>query len=106
VLSAHPIIGRGIHRVAAQKVKLEMAVRGKNVHYLINQIQRRHWIAQGQRVGFSEADVEEMIGELTARTMDVIDEVSGLLPNDFPLDVAGAIFDGVQRLNRTLALST
>ncbi|HEV3425869.1 MAG TPA: type II toxin-antitoxin system HipA family toxin [Paraburkholderia sp.] len=106
VLPAHPIIGRGIHRVAAQKVKLEMAVRGKNVHYLINQIQRRHWIAQGQRVGFSEADVEEMIGELTARTMDVIDEVSGLLPNDFPLDVAGAIFDGVQRLNRTLALST
>jgi serine/threonine-protein kinase HipA len=106
VLSAHPIIGAGAGRLPAQKVKLAMAVHGKNVHYLLNQIQRRHWIAEGQRVGFSAASVEAMIGELTARTGTVIDEVSSQLPADFPMDVAEAVFDGMRRLNRKLAQST
>jgi serine/threonine-protein kinase HipA len=104
VLSAHPIIGRGAHHLAAQKVKLAMAVQSKERHYLLSQIQRRHWIAQGQRIGFSEANVEEMIGELTTRTKDAIDEVAALLPRDFPMDVAEAIFNGMLRLNRKLAL--
>jgi serine/threonine-protein kinase HipA len=80
-----------------------MAVRSKNVHYLINEIQRRQWIAQGQRVGFSAADVEAMIGELTARTADVIDKVAAQLPRDFPADVAETIFNGMRRLNGKLA---
>jgi serine/threonine-protein kinase HipA len=103
VLSAHPIIGTGGNQFAAQRVKLAMAVRSKNVHYLINEIQRRHWIAQGQRVGFSAADVEAMIGELTARTAGVIDEVAALIPREFPADVAEAIFNGMRRLNGKLA---
>ncbi|MGF6599934.1 serine/threonine-protein kinase HipA [Paraburkholderia sp. GAS448] len=103
VLSAHPIIGTGARRLSAHKVKLAMAVRSKNVHYLVNQIQHRQWIAQGQRVGFSEAAVGEMIGELTARTRGVIDKVSALLPQDFPMDVAEAIFNGMLRLGRKLA---
>ncbi|MGF6919022.1 type II toxin-antitoxin system HipA family toxin [Paraburkholderia sp. 40] len=103
VLSAHPIIGSGAGRLAAQKVKLAMAVRGKNVHYLLNQIQRRHWVAEGQRVGFSAADVDTLIDQLTAQTETVIDTVSSQLPADFPLDVADAVFDGMRRLNRKLA---
>lgn len=104
VLSAHPIIGRGAHHLAAQKVKLAMAVQSKERHYLINQIQRRHWVAQGQRIGFSEAEVEEMIGDLTMRTKDAIDEVAALLPRDFPMDIAEAIFNGMLRLNKKLAM--
>jgi serine/threonine-protein kinase HipA len=106
VLSAHPIIGAGAGRLPAQKVKLAMAVRSKNVHYLLNQIQRRHWIAQGQRVGFSAANVETMIDELTSRTDAVIDEVSAQLPVDFPMDVADAVFGGMRRLNRKLGQFT
>ncbi|SDR50545.1 serine/threonine-protein kinase HipA [Paraburkholderia fungorum] len=102
VLSAHPIIGTGTGRLAAQKVKLAMAVRGKNVHYQLSQIQRRHWIAQGQRVGFSAADIDAMIDALTERTEAVIEEVSSLLPEDFPMDIAGSIFEGMRRLNRKL----
>ncbi|NVH72084.1 type II toxin-antitoxin system HipA family toxin [Paraburkholderia sp. JPY432] len=103
VLSAHPIIGSGAGRLAAQKVKLAMAVRGKNVHYLLNQIQRRHWVAEGQRVGFSATDVDALIDQLSAQTETVIDTVSSRLPPDFPLDVADAVFDGMRRLNRKLA---
>jgi serine/threonine-protein kinase HipA len=66
-------------------------------------VERRHWIAQGKRVGLSAADVEQMIGELTARTPSVIDEVAALLPRDFPMDVADAVFNGMRRLNRKLA---
>ncbi|MGF6477963.1 type II toxin-antitoxin system HipA family toxin [Paraburkholderia sp. JPY419] len=103
VLSAHPIIGSGAGRLAAQKVKLAMAVRGKNVHYLLNQIQRRHWVAEGQRVGFSATDVDALVDQLSAQTETVIDTVSSRLPPDFPLDVADAVFDGMRRLNRKLA---
>ncbi|MEX3636197.1 type II toxin-antitoxin system HipA family toxin [Paraburkholderia sp. BR14320] len=103
VLSAHPIIGSGAGRLAAQKVKLAMAVRGKNVHYLLNQIQRRHWVAEGQRVGFSATDVDALIDQLSAQTETVIDTVASQLPADFPLDVADAVFDGMRRLNRKLA---
>ncbi|MGI4813873.1 MAG: type II toxin-antitoxin system HipA family toxin [Janthinobacterium lividum] len=105
VLSAHPIIGRGRNKLAAQKARLAMAVRSKNSHYLIEQIQRRHWIAQGERVGLLMADVEQLIGELTARTAQVIDEVSALIPRNFPMDVAQAVFDGMRRLNGRLAAS-
>jgi serine/threonine-protein kinase HipA len=103
VLSAHPIIGAGRNQFAAQRVRLAMAVRSKNAHYLISEVERRHWIAQGKRVGLSAADVEQMIGELTARTPSVIDEVAALLPRDFPMDVADAVFNGMRRLNRKLA---
>ncbi|WP_233857814.1 type II toxin-antitoxin system HipA family toxin [Paraburkholderia sp. HD33-4] len=103
VLSAHPIIGSGAGRLAPQKVKLAMAVRGKNVHYLLNQIQRRHWVDEGQRVGLSAADIDTLIDELTELTETVIDTVASRLPADFPLDVADAVFDGMRRLNRKLA---
>jgi serine/threonine-protein kinase HipA len=105
VLSAHPIIGRGANHLALQKVKLAMAVQSKERHYLLNHIQRRHWIAQGQRIGFSADDVEEIISELTTRTKDAIDEVADILPRDFPMDIAEAIFNGMLRLNRKLALT-
>jgi serine/threonine-protein kinase HipA len=47
-----------------------------------------------------------MIGELTARTPNVIDEVAGLLPKNFPMDIAEAIFNGMRWLNSKLTLST
>jgi serine/threonine-protein kinase HipA len=103
VLSAHPIIGKGRNHLAPQRARLAIAVHGRNVHYAIDQILPRHWIAQGQRVGFAPAEVERMIDMLTARTDEVIDEVSSRVPNDFPMDVADAIFGGMRRLARKLA---
>ncbi|MBB3257710.1 serine/threonine-protein kinase HipA [Paraburkholderia bannensis] len=102
VLSAHPIIGRGRNQLAAQRASLAMAVRGRNAHYRIAQIFPRHWIAQGQRVGFSVEEVEEMMATLAQQTERVIDEVGAQLPDDFPLDVAEAIFAGMRRQARIL----
>lgn len=103
VLSAHPIIGTGPNKLAAQRARLAMAVRSKNVHYLINDIQRRNWIEQGQRTGLSIPAVEQMIDALTDLTAKVIDEVAALLPRSFPMDLAESVFKGMNRLNRKLA---
>jgi serine/threonine-protein kinase HipA len=103
VLSAHPIIGRGRDQLAAQRASLAMAVRGRNAHYRIAQIFPRHWIAQGQRVGFSVDEVEEMLTAVAQQTGRVIDEVGAQLPDDFPLDVAEAVFAGMRRQARILA---
>jgi serine/threonine-protein kinase HipA len=43
-----------------------------------------------------------MIGELSARTPGVSDEVSALLPKDFPMDLAEAVFNGMRRLGKKL----
>jgi serine/threonine-protein kinase HipA len=102
VLSAHPIIGRGRNQLAAQRARMAMAVRGRNAHYLIGEIQRRHWLAQGKRVGLPEADAEVLLDTVSTRTQDVIDEVSARLPADFPMDIAEAIFNGMQRSAKKL----
>ncbi|SKC91981.1 type II toxin-antitoxin system HipA family toxin [Paraburkholderia hospita] len=103
VLSAHPIIGRGANRIPMQKAKLAMAVRGTSNHYLIGQILRRHWIAQGQQVGLSPDDVDEMIASVTHATQRVIDTVAAQLPSGFPEDLASAIFDGMLKHSKKLA---
>lgn len=103
VLSAHPVIGRGANQLPAQRARLAMGVRGKHIHYPLHQIRRRHWIAQGQRVGFAPADVDALIDTLTARTAGVVDAVSARLPRDFPRDVADAIFSGMLGLSARLA---
>jgi serine/threonine-protein kinase HipA len=102
VLSAHPIIGNGRNRLARQKAKLAMSVRSQDKHYHIAEIQRRHWIAQGARVGYPADQVEEMIAQVAQRTDAVIDDVSARLPADFPADIATKIFDGMRRFNRKL----
>ncbi|WP_213302882.1 type II toxin-antitoxin system HipA family toxin [Paraburkholderia sacchari] len=102
VLSAHPIIGRGRNQLPAQRASLAMAVRGRNAHYRIAQILPRHWIAQGQRVGFAAAQVEAMMETVAGATERVIGEVAAQLPGDFPLDVAESIFEGMRRLAKVL----
>lgn len=103
VLSAHPIIGKGRNRLAPQKATLAMAVHGKNAHYAIEGIMRRHWISQGRRIGFSADEVETLLATITARTELAIDAASALLPRDFPAEVAEAIFTGMRRQRRRLA---
>ena len=80
MLSAHPIIGPGRNQVAPQKAKLAMAVRGNENDYLIGQIRRRHWLAQGRQVGLSTQSVEALIHELIAATDLVLSKVAASLP--------------------------
>jgi serine/threonine-protein kinase HipA len=96
VLSAHPVIGMDRGKIHLGKVKLAMAVRGSENHYLMQQIVLRHWYAMGKRVGLEHALVRDIVEELIDRTKAVIDRVGGQLPAGFPMDVADSIFAGLQ----------
>jgi serine/threonine-protein kinase HipA len=103
VLSAHPVIGKGKNQISPHKVKLAMAVRGSTNYYLIDEIQRRHWIAQAQQVGLGAKVGEKLIEDVIGRTESVIDEVSESLPDDFPTDVVDAVFSGMRKQSARLA---
>lgn len=103
VLSAHPVIGKGKNQIPPNKAKLAMAIRGSTNYYLIDKIQRRHWLAQAQQVGLGASVAERLIEESVVATNAVIDKVSMLLPNDFPIDVAESVFKGMRRHSVRLA---
>jgi serine/threonine-protein kinase HipA len=97
VLSAYPVIGKGKNQIAPNKAKLAMAIRGSTNYYVIDKIHRRHWIAQGQQAGIGAAMAERLIEETLAATAPAIAAVSELLPMNFPMYIAEAIFNGLQR---------
>lgn len=105
VLSAHPVIGKGLNQISPQKARMAMSVRGKSHHYLIEQIQRRHWVAQAKQVGLSSDFVEQVIESLIEQTESVISDVSKLLPANFPLHIAESIFQGMRAQVRKLNLT-
>lgn len=97
VLSAHPVIGKGKNQIAPNKAKLAMAIRGSTNYYLIDKIQRRHWLAQAQQVGLGAAMAERLIDEIVDATDGVIAQIGQLLPKEFPLDIAESIFQGIRK---------
>ncbi len=103
VLSAHPVIGKGKNKIPLQKAKLAMAVRGNTNHYLIEKIQRRHWLAQAQQVGLGAVAAGQLIEEVIESTDAVINAVSKLLPDNFPMDIAEPIFSGMKKQCANLA---
>ncbi|GAB2180676.1 type II toxin-antitoxin system HipA family toxin [Denitratisoma sp. agr-D3] len=97
VLSAHPVIGKGSNQISPKKAKLAMAVRGSANYYLIDKIQRRHWISQAQQVGLGATAAEQLIEEVIDTTTTVMTDVGKMLPKDFPMDMAEAIFNGMKQ---------
>ena len=107
VLSAHPILGSGANKVALQRAKLAMAVRGSENHFHLQLIQRRHWLKHAQMVGLGAPAAERIIEEVLALTRNVVDAVYRQLPSQFPQDLAEAILGGMlnqsERLGRMAA---
>lgn len=101
VLSAWPLIGNGKNQLAWKNAKLAMAVCGKNRHYHLSTIMRRHFNATAAKCGWGES-AEDIIGELLARVEGAIDAAAMQLPQGFPQDVAAAIFEGVRTQARRL----
>lgn len=94
VLSAYPVLGTGAGQIAPQKVKMAMAVRARNAHYRMADIQRRHWNAIAKRCGVADT-AEDWIGELLGRAPQVIAKLRDELPPGFPRYLVDAVFDGL-----------
>jgi serine/threonine-protein kinase HipA len=100
ILSAYPVLGKGRGKLSPFKIRMAMAVRGKNRHYRWREICARHWLETARRCGFSEmkATMEEVI----AQTPRVVDQVFARLPRRFPGPIADAILGGVAAAARLL----
>lgn len=101
VLSAWPIIGRGPSQLAWQKAELAMAVRSKNVHWKLKDIQPRHWKGVARATGLRDAD--GLIDEVIAQVPAALKQVGEALPEGFPGRISGKIFAGIEQQAKVLA---
>lgn len=102
VLSIWPIIGTGTHEISWHDARLAMAVRGRNKHYKLKDIRRRHFDELALRCGLGET-AEALIEEVLAATPAVIASVQRKLPRGFPQTVLDAILQGLARSAKRLA---
>jgi serine/threonine-protein kinase HipA len=94
------MLGHGRGKLPPQKVKMAMAVEGKNRHYLWDGIRARHWIETAKRCGI--ADMEAIIADVTSRTPAVIERVGAAIPKGFPSPIAETILAGVRASSERL----
>ncbi len=105
VLSAYPVLGHGRGKLSPHKIKMAMAVWGKNRHYRWREISTRHWLETARRCGFGE--MKSVIEGVIAGTPQVIARARELLPPDFRAEVAEPILlgtaDAARRLGEQMA---
>ena len=78
-----------------------MALMGKNRHYLMHNIQRRHFSTTAQKVAYGTS-AEPVIEEILARTIAAVAEVRQSLPAGFSQHVADRILGGFEQAAQAL----
>jgi serine/threonine-protein kinase HipA len=89
VLSAWPIIGEGADRLSPHRARLAMAVRTRNAHHRLREIQTRHWQALALSVG-GEALWVEMVALVVA-----VDSAIAVVQGRRPADLSGGVWEAV-----------
>jgi serine/threonine-protein kinase HipA len=102
VMSAYPVLGKGPNQWSPQQVKLSMALLGKNRHYTMHSIARRHFNSTAQQLGFEE-NIEPLIEDLLERTPSVIERVKQQLPDGFSGHVAETVLGGLEKAANKLS---
>lgn len=98
-------MGKKAHQLQPKRVKLAMAVRTRNPHWLVHNITRRHWVELGKRYGVQSpqgCEIEELLNKVVEHTPIAIAAVKKKLPSDFPETVSAAIFAGLQQAAQRL----
>lgn len=95
VLSAWPVVGTGAGTLDYRRITLAMAVRARNAHYRIAEVQARHWKAVADRTGVAGA--WEAVVAMATGAQDALDVVARELPTDFPATIWDSVSAGVQR---------
>ena len=82
ILSMWPMIGAGMNKIAVQDARLAMAMRSKNAHYRLMDIQTRHWRKLAASCGVPGA--WSSMQALVERVEAALSQVEQALPADFP----------------------
>jgi serine/threonine-protein kinase HipA len=93
IMSAHPLMAH--KQLQAQKIKMAMALIGKNNHYHWQQAQRRHFISTAEAIRFNPKTAETILNTVLDQVDTVIFAVSNALPHSFPSKIAEPIFRGM-----------
>lgn len=102
VMSAYPVLGNGPTPWSEHDLSVAMALLGKNRHYRVRDIQRRHFNSTSRQVGFGES-AERVVQRILGRTPAAIAEVEADLPGDFAMPVAESVFTGLRTAAAALA---
>ncbi len=106
VISAYPLVTNG--DIAQQKLKMAMALLGKNNHYRWSEILLRHWIDTAKRCRFPKKEMLAIIDQTLSNVEPVIQRVSKQIPRKFPEPIVASIFEGMRGAKkrfRALAVS-
>ena len=99
-MSAFPLIAK--KQLSAQKVKMAMALKGKNNHYKWCEGRREYFITTAQHCGYASKMAEQLLDDILSKVDKVIDEVKSILPNEFPEHIAISIFEGMKLMQKRL----
>ena len=100
IMSAYPLITQ--KQLQSQKIKMAMAFKGKNNHYLWHTIQRRHFLETAKAVNYSMDRAERILHEMLDKTDSVIENVAKNLPTTFPHYISDSIFSGLKKATQKL----
>ena len=93
VLSAYPVMGKGTNKIPIQKLRMAMAVTGKNRHYLWSNISRSHWIGTGTAAGLNKKIILSIIDEIIEISQSIFDNIYNNIPSDIYKVVGKSIKD-------------
>ena len=79
-----------------------MAVSGKNRHYRVREITRRHFEQTARLAGLGSA-MDSIISDVVTRTPSVIQKVGEALPTGFPPRLFESITRGLARSAKEIA---
>jgi serine/threonine-protein kinase HipA len=94
VLSIFPYVGPGPNQFTWHKAELALALRSKNAHYRLKEIQTRHWHSLAMQYG-GPAVWQRMLNHLE-RVEPTLAAVEQTLPIDFPQRTWGLISQGIR----------
>ncbi len=95
IMSAYPLLAN--RQLEARKIKMAMALSGKNRHYHWSGIQSRHFISTANQVGFNEKTARTIVADMMASVDDVIANVESQIPAGFPDIIASPILAGIRK---------
>jgi serine/threonine-protein kinase HipA len=96
------VLGTGTHQWSSREITLSMALLGRNRHYRMHTVQRRHFNSTARQVGYGPT-AEPLIEHILARTPAAIAAVQAELPPDFSPHVAQSILGGLGQAAAALA---
>jgi serine/threonine-protein kinase HipA len=95
VISAYPFVAK--RQIQSKKLKMAMAVHGKNNQYVWDKILPHHWFDEAKKVKFPKSEMQIIIEDTISRIDEDVDKVYSSLRDDFPPHIAEPIFDGIKR---------